>query len=322
MRTSYFSNQYAIEYMKRVILETFSKDGKKMDKLKNIPMMTNTREIGNMTKPSNQLLLSRAGPSVNMKVIGSHSHLLFDCDFLLALPVAGWPIPAKEWTTRTRQWPKQELVDWLVSLPCHLIAKPIKEQDDTTWRFSFSQQELELAKTVPLEARNAYIALKHIFKKYLHTINSGLKSYHLLTLFLRFMESQGSSMWTMPSIPFSSKLTSLVRFVADHLQLDFIPHYFIRTINLVNIMPVDKQTNPLKCVASKLLKIAEKESWTNDFIFDKTAYDTIHLNRDLHKKVLRERNISPSRGSCKHTENSSPPKLTEGLPSYCAEQWI
>ena len=127
-------------------------------------------------------------------------------------------------------------------------------------------------------------------------------------------------MWTNSSIPFANKLTCLVKFVADHLELDFIPHYFIRTLNLVNIMEVDKETKPLKDVAAKLLKMTENEGWTEDCIFDQTAHDTLHLNRDLHNKVLRGRNISPSRSSCNEIENSSPLQLTEELPS--AEHWI
>ena len=64
-----------------------------------------------------------------MKVTGHGSQMVFDCDFLLSLPAACWPSPAIEWKMRRNTWPSKETVGWLVSMPCHLIAKPVTEGD-------------------------------------------------------------------------------------------------------------------------------------------------------------------------------------------------
>jgi hypothetical protein len=97
--------------------------------------------------------LTHTGPSVNMKVLGRQDKEFFDCDFLLTLPVSGWPAPAREWRTRSRSWPRLETVNWLATLPCHVIPKPSKEGDKESWRFSFSCQEVEIS------TRNKYFPM-------------------------------------------------------------------------------------------------------------------------------------------------------------------
>ena len=114
---------------------------------------------------------------------------------LLALPLAGWPVVAKEWITRKRKWPNEDQVHHLLELPCHLIPKPVMDDDKDYWRFSFSRQELYLATILPFKARLAYVGLKYILKKYLKKISKKLKSYHMLTAFLWFMEETGNLMW-------------------------------------------------------------------------------------------------------------------------------
>ena len=169
-----------------------------------------------------------------MKVTGHRSQTVFDCDFLLSFPVSGWPSPAAEWKTRMRTWPCQQTVDWLVSLPCHVIAKPILEGDEESWRFSFSRQEIELANILPHKARLCYVGLKLIFKKHLKCIFSGLKSYHMLTLFFWFMEEKQPYVWAKQAgyeVSFKTIFSSLLMFVSEALKNGYIPHYFIRYKN-------------------------------------------------------------------------------------------
>ena len=187
--------------------------------------------------------LTHTGPSVNMKVHGGQGREYFDCDFLLSLPVAGWPAPAREWRTRSRSWPRQETVYWLATLPCHVIPKPSKEGDKESWRFSFSCQEVEISTILPNNARLCYIALKLIFKKYLQSICSSLKSYHFLTLFFWFMEQNDPTIWIQTNwseTSFKSILSKLMLFVAEALNTANIPHYFIRSVNLVANMKKDE----------------------------------------------------------------------------------
>eukprot|EP00092_Neocalanus_flemingeri_P062339 GFUD01075194.1.p1 GENE.GFUD01075194.1~~GFUD01075194.1.p1 ORF type:complete len:809 (-),score=151.58 GFUD01075194.1:65-2260(-) len=297
MLTTHLSNRIASNFLTEVVSNSFFKKGKISDQLKELPLLINSREIGESftsmlrEETSNKVFISRAGPSVNMKVTGQSGQLVFDCDFLLSLPVVGWPSPAGEWRIRERVWPGEEMVDWLVRLPCHLIPKPVNEGDQKTWRFSFSRQEVELAKILPHNARLCYVGLKHIFKKYLKSTYSGLKSYHILTLFFWFMERQDPRLWEENGdFPFNTKLTSLLKFVAESLHRNFIPHYFIRTINLVKVMKVDKkEANTLQNVAKSIQNIIATEDVMNEYIYDETAFHAIVLNMSLHKNVLRER---------------------------------
>ena len=47
---------------------------------------------------------------------------------------------------------------------------------------------------------------------------------------------------------------------------------------------------PLRDVAAKIQEMYSGNDLSNEYIFDQTAHDTIILNRELHKTVLRERN--------------------------------
>ena len=168
------------------------------------------------------------------KFPGPDCKILFDCDFLLSFPLVGWPSPAQEWVARERFWPDQEVVTRLASLPCHLIAKPSYEEDLTSWRFSFSRQEIELSQILPLNARLCYLGLKLIFKKEIkERCPSVLKSYHMLTLFLWFMESRPVHSWEEDSDQSCEfNLRALFSFVSLRLENSDIPHYFIRSLNL------------------------------------------------------------------------------------------
>eukprot|EP00092_Neocalanus_flemingeri_P039908 GFUD01043466.1.p1 GENE.GFUD01043466.1~~GFUD01043466.1.p1 ORF type:complete len:837 (+),score=156.43 GFUD01043466.1:125-2635(+) len=286
----HLSNKDASDFLVELLSDTFFKNGKITDAGKKLPIQMNMRELGEslnstFVEPiSNKVLITRAGPSVNMKVTGHRGLVVFDCDFLLSLPVTGWPAQAWEWRTRKRIWPNQKTVDWLASLPCHLIPKPASKGNQESWRYSFSRQEIELAIILPHEARLCYIGLKHIFKKYLVSSFSGLKSYHMLTLFFWFMEDGNHS------AAFDTMLRSLLQFVAKYLRCEYIPHYFIRSINLVTVMKVDSNKNHnLKAVSKTIQEILERRNISEKYIFDEMAFHTMALNRSLHERVLRER---------------------------------
>eukprot|EP00092_Neocalanus_flemingeri_P064604 GFUD01078426.1.p1 GENE.GFUD01078426.1~~GFUD01078426.1.p1 ORF type:complete len:982 (-),score=180.67 GFUD01078426.1:82-3027(-) len=298
-------NTIASNYLTEVVSSIFFKGGKITNEGRELPLEMNTTELGsNLTSSllediSYNVLLTRAGPSVNMKVTGHRSQIVFDCDFLLSLPVAGWPSPAKEWKMRRRTWPSQDTVDWLVSLPCHLIAKPVTEGDEETWRFSFSRQEIEIANILPSKARLCYVGLKFIFKKHLKSIFSGLKSYHMLTLFFWFMEEEQTDIiWGKEDScnkSFKSIFLSLMKFVSKALSEGNIPHYFIRSINLVSIMKKDrKDTKTIADVSKHIMKMVANQNFLEKFLYDRTAFHALVLNRAVHEEVLQDRQKAES----------------------------
>ena len=42
-----------------------------------------------------KVIIDKAGPSLNMKILGPDGLILFDCDFLLAFPLVIWPSTAE-----------------------------------------------------------------------------------------------------------------------------------------------------------------------------------------------------------------------------------
>ena len=164
---------------------------------------------------------------------------------------------------RERSWPDREAVTRLASLPCHLIAKPSYEEDLTSWRFSFSRQEIELSQMLPLNARLCYVSLKLIFKKEMKKrCPSVLKSYHMLTLFLWFMESRPVHSWDEDSDQsFQSNLRALFSFVSLRLENSEIPHYFIRYVNLTKWTKPEEGKKTLEQVSVFIKQMMTKPSF-------------------------------------------------------------
>ena len=201
---------------------------------------------------------------------------MFDCDFLLAFPLMNWPSPANEWIHRERYWPDQDIIENLASLPCHVIAKPMAEGHTSSWRYSFSRQviiisigfqsegislqELQIANILPLNARLCYIGQKYIFKKYIkEKFPLVLKSYHILTIFLWFMESRSPTIWKNDGDDsFCENLKDLLLFTSESLSFCEIPHYFIRKINLAENLPGCGQ---LPAVAKYIYKIINEDGF-------------------------------------------------------------
>ena len=79
--------------------------------------------------------------------------------------------------------------------------------------------------------------MKLIFKKHINIKKpSILKSYHLLTLFLWFMEQTEEKYWKDDSFTaFENNLKEMLLYVADKIAAKNVPHYFIRKLNLVNL---------------------------------------------------------------------------------------
>ena len=87
--------------------------------------------------------------------------------------------PAEKWITRNRNWPDSKDIHIMKAQGCHIVPKPTSSRDETSWRLSFSRQEVYLSSLVPMPARYSYMALKLIFKKFWKSKCRGLKSYHV-----------------------------------------------------------------------------------------------------------------------------------------------
>ena len=95
-------------------------------------------------------------------------------------------------------------------------------------------------------------------------VPSVLKSYHLLTVFLWFMESKPTSFWeeTQEENNFEANLKELFLFLCEHLDKNEIRHYFIKSLNLVENLVYDQGTeNPLSAVSQHIKMLVKKSSF-------------------------------------------------------------
>ena len=85
--------------------------------------------------------------------------------------------------------------------------------------------------TVPARARLAYLAVKLLWKHKLKSVCPALRSYHLKTLFLHYLESADSTV--LQETGLEDIFHSLLLFIQDRLEEGCIPHYFISSLNLL-----------------------------------------------------------------------------------------
>jgi len=203
--------------------------------------------------------IHQEGPSVNMKVTKKvdPTNILFECDFLLALPLDSWPQAANEWITRTRKWPAQEVVQELSKEKCYVIPKPKFPEDEEFWRISFSKQEVLLSERLPDRARHLYLRMKLDYKTYIKNLYPELKSYHLKTAFFWWMEEQDPSLWETNEVTREELFSSLNQKLLSFVATGFLPHYFIRTVNL-HCMPPGMEKFGLICQVTHISK-----AWIN-----------------------------------------------------------
>ena len=74
-------------------------------------------------------------------------------------------------------------------------------------------------------------------------VPSVLKSYHLLTVFLWFMESKPTSFWeeNQEDNNFEANLKDLFLSLCEHLDKNEIRHYFIKSLNLLENIVYDQK---------------------------------------------------------------------------------
>ena len=178
------------------------------------------------------------GPALNFRVTTSHlNHSLakhdewlkrIDCDFILAFHLDHWPEVATSWITRTRHWPRQEVISKIVRRGCEVVPKKRAAQDNRAWRLSFSMAEHALACSVGEKARKTYLAVKMIVKRKLRAVCPFLKSYHIKTIFFHYMETKTEEFW---------EETELETSIKDLLGLNYVIlifSCFFRSFNIKN----------------------------------------------------------------------------------------
>ena len=215
---------------------------------------------GGMCEDTPRTQLFSKGPTMKL-----HLGHFFEADITPCLQCADWP-SMSDWPSRPRYWPSVDDAQRIMSLGCHLVAKPApNDKEETTWRFSFSLAEVELSKLVPNTARKCFLALKIIFKDHLQPVVPAISSYHMKSIFLNTLEKVPVGFWVEANI--EECFRTLLAELRDALVSMNCPHHWFSYINLFE--------TPVTCcgIGVKRLQIlAEKvQMILNDpapFIFD------------------------------------------------------
>ncbi|KAL9979215.1 hypothetical protein ACROYT_G016845 [Oculina patagonica] len=200
-----------------------------------------------------KIKLDSKGPAIKINIAP-----LFEADITLCIRCSEWPTMS-DWPTRPRYWPSVDEAQRIVSLGCHLVAKPApSDESKTSWRFSFSLAEVELSKLVPDTARKCFLALKIILKDHLQPVVPEITSYHMKTIFLNTLEKVPVGFWVEGNI--EECFLTLLAELRDALLSTNCPHHWFSFINLFNI-----EANELQRLAKKVNRIMKDPA---PFIFD------------------------------------------------------
>lgn len=216
-----------------------------------------TRYFG-MCEDTPRVRLKYKGPSMKLR-IGA----FFETDITLCIQCPEWPTMS-DWASRPRYWPSFDDAHRIMSLGCHLVAKPApSDNDKTSWRFSFSLAEVELSKLVPDTARKCFLALKIIFKDHLQPVVPKMASYHMKTIFFNTLEKVPLGFWIDNNM--EECFRTLLAELRDALLSAECPHHWFSYINLFKREESRIKPKRLHLLAKKVQRILNDPA---PFIFD------------------------------------------------------
>src|SRR6218665_716599 len=161
-------------------------------------------------------------------------------DGVEAIYCPSWPPEADEWKTRDRRngWPSRAVVDEIVALGCHLVAKPHQSNPDdfTQWRFSFSQAEVILINSWTDVQKYIYHVLRIIKSGLVESCGGEEKtvlcSYYFKTLMLWACEKKPAICWTDENL--ETSISELLCQMVEWLIERCCRNYFIPANNMID----------------------------------------------------------------------------------------
>ena len=173
---------------------------------------------------------------------------------------SSWPPVALRWIDRKRycNWPSIVTIQTIVSKGCRIVHKSheLSKNKVTEFRFSFSEAELILFKTLTRDQRKCFIAfkavMKHIIYKLVNKTRDEIKlnSYCLKTIFLWACETIPANYWQATN-GWSMCLLYLIDQLLSCLERGNLPGYFIPESNLLDAMkwsrPFFDEIEKLRC---------------------------------------------------------------------------
>ena len=154
-----------------------------------------------------------------------------------------WPPIAKSWIDRIRpsNWPSKETIQTIVSKGCRVVLKPHEPsgEDETEFRFSFSESERILFEALTCDQRKCFIAFKALMKFCIYNLEYkareeiNLSTYSLKTIFLWACETIPVDHWQTTN-GWSICLLYMIDNLYACVKARQLPGYFIPENNLLD----------------------------------------------------------------------------------------
>ena len=184
-----------------------------------------------------KLISNISSDSHTFQDIGEIVNLMHECreftgwDVVLAISCDGWPSCARDWATRNRIWPQDDLVKKITHDGFHIVPKSSAEGD---FRLSFSCAETCLIENLTEIQHKVLRSLKAVVKFHQNTWSPNIKeiitTYHLKTIAFWHFEKTMQDSFTEESV--DTHLILLLQELANSLRIRELPLYFLPKVNL------------------------------------------------------------------------------------------
>lgn len=152
-------------------------------------------------------------------------------DIVLAISCDGWPFCAKEWITRERLWPPDDIVQKISKAGFHIVPKSSTDGD---FRLSFSRAETMLIQNLSDVQYKVLRSFKVVVKYHQHNWSSNIKeiitTYHLKTISFWYFEKVPISCFAKEDVV--THLIALLQQLAESLRRQELSMYFLPKVNL------------------------------------------------------------------------------------------
>ena len=179
---------------------------------------------------TNTVIKRFADPIIHSVINESSKHVA-GCDIVLAISCDGWPSCAREWITRDRNWPQDDLVQNITRHGFHIVPKSSTEGD---FRLSFSYAETTLIENLTELQHKVLRSFKAVVKYHQNTWSPNIKeiltTYHLKTVAFWYFEKTKQDSFTEETV--ATHLILLLQELAESLRSRELPMYFMPKVNL------------------------------------------------------------------------------------------
>lgn len=216
-------------------------------------------------------------------------------DYVAYFRISG-PPKGLEWfrERKQRKWPKQKVVDEIMSSNFYLVAKPglINAREDIDFCFSFTEAERKLFEEIYRNAdptqRRCYLVLKAINKSALKDQNI-LKTFHWKTAF--FWISENRSAWNARML--EESVLEALGYMIKCLEKGELMHFFVKS-NLFAALKKPEMNTQINSVIQQIKKVQNNLTSSLREFFDNienSGYDVDNTSSATPQPVARVRRL-------------------------------